>query len=420
MIITLALQRYAMPDTHHDAIIVGAGPAGSMTAYHLARAGLKVAVLESKLFPRDKACGGGLQARTVGRIPIDLRPVLRGTMHRVSVTLGMRDVYTRSAESPLVYTVLRSEFDEYLMRAAQNAGATILQGIRVKGFETAADGRATVFSDKGTFAGDCLIGADGANSVISPLLNARQNYYWQAAVYCEVPKDLLNPCAVGWDCMNIDWGTFRSGYAWAFPKRDYVNIGAGGPIRIARHLRNYAARFSRACGLVKTDSVEGLRFTGHQLPSLTERTRVAAGSTILVGDAAGLVDPFTGDGLSLACHSAEIAAASIVEALGRGSRMLDNYRHKLMAEAGPELRSARKLLSLSTTFPSLMYRLFRNNDRAWAGFCRLLQGTSSVTDLKLEILGPLRFASGLIDFVTERWERRAMQALATDRPLGAL
>jgi geranylgeranyl reductase family protein len=409
-----------MLGNHHDAVIIGAGPAGSMTAYHLAKAGLRVALLEAKQFPRDKACGGGLLARTVQRVPIDLRPILRGAMHRVSVTLEMRDVHTRSSQSPLVYTVLRSEFDHYLMRAAEEAGATVLQGVRARGFETDDAGRATVFTDNGALGGDCLVGADGANSVVSRLLNARDNFYWQAAVYCEVPADLLNSSAVGWDCMNIDWGTFPSGYAWAFPKRDYVNIGAGGPIRIARHLRNYAAKFSRACGLVKSASIEGLHFTGHQLPSLTERTRVAAGNTLLVGDAAGLVDPFTGDGLCLAFRSAEIAASCIVEALGRGSRILDNYRQKLMADAASELRCARNLLSLSTIFPSLMYRLFRYNDRAWARFCRILQGTSSFVDLKSEILGPLRFASGLVDFVAERWERQALKRMVADDILRAL
>jgi geranylgeranyl reductase family protein len=409
-----------MIGNRHDVLVIGAGPAGSMTAYHLAKAGLRVAVLESKVFPREKACGGGLLARTVQRVPIDLSPILRGTMRRVSVSLEMRDVHTRSSPSPLVYTVLRSEFDHFLMQAAEAAGATVLQGVRARGFEKNGDGATTVVSDQGTFTGDCLVGADGANSVVSRLLNARENFFWQAAVYCEVPAELLNPSAVGWDCMNIDWGTFPSGYAWAFPKRDFVNIGAGGPIRIARHLRNYASRFSHACGLVKCGSVEKLRFTGHQLPSLTKRTQVAGGNTILVGDAAGLVDPFTGDGLCLAFRSAEIAAASILEALGKGSRILDDYRHQLMADAASELRCARNLLSLSTIFPSMMYRLFRYNDRAWARFCRILQGTSSFVDLKSEILGPLRFASGLIDFAAERWEQRALRAMATDDILRAL
>src|SRR5215472_3627500 len=143
----------------YDAIIVGAGPAGSMTAYHLAKAGLRVAVLESKVFPRDKACGGGLLARTVQHVPIDLGPILRGAMHRVSVTLEMRDVHTRSSQSPLVYTVLRSEFDHYLMRAAEDAGATVMQGVRARGFEADGAGRAMVATDNGTFTGDCLIGA---------------------------------------------------------------------------------------------------------------------------------------------------------------------------------------------------------------------------------------------------------------------
>jgi geranylgeranyl reductase family protein len=398
-----------MPEQHFDVIVVGGGPAGAMTAYHLAGGGLRVAVLEAKLFPRDKACGGGLQVRVARRIPVDITPIVRGTMRQMSLTYGMKDAHTRRYSDPLVYTVLRSEFDQHLLRCAEAAGATVFEGTIAQSFEFASDGRLTVETPQGRFTADCLVGADGANSRVRPLLGSREDYFWQAAVYCEVPEQLLNANEVAWDCMKVDWGTLPSGYAWAFPKNGYVNIGAGGPKDIAKHLKTYAARFAESTRLVKTGFAGQLKFVGHQLPTLTRRARLANRNVLLVGDAAGLVEPFTGDGISFACESAQIAARCIARALGSGVCDLRAYSDDILRVAGPELFSSRKLLSLSVAFPRQIYRLFRYNDRVWQTFCRVLRGEDSFEKLKRDVLGPFQFASKMVDWVTQSWERHALR-----------
>jgi geranylgeranyl reductase family protein len=395
----------AKPD--YDVIITGGGPAGSMTAYHLAKAGLRAIVIDAKKFPRDKPCGGGLQSRARREIPFDVSHVLRGAMQQVVLTYDLKESCTRTYAEPLVYCVLRSEFDNYLLEQAERAGAAVRSGVRVLGF-TRHHGLVSAHTSQGDFTGYCLVGADGANSIVSRALNRREDYFWQVAVYCEVPEDWLRPQAVAAGSMRIDWGSLPSGYAWVFPKRGFVNIGAGGPPVAARLLKRYVTRFLESTELLEPGRAAGISLTGHQLPTLTRRTRLADGRVLLVGDAAGLVDPFTGDGISMACQSAGRAAGCIRDALNGPEPDLSGYEYRMKAEVGPELLLSRKLLSLSVAFPELMYRVFRHNDRVWRTFCRILRGEETFHRLKSEILGPLEFAWKAIDFMTQRRERRVL------------
>src|SRR5581483_9759411 len=96
-------------------------------------------------------------------------------------------------------------------------------------------------------------------------LNPREAYFWQAAVYCELPERLIAPDVLEQRRMCLDWGTLPSGYAWAFPKDGSVNVGAGAPVALAKHLREYASVFVRSLGLLKSGSLDQVTFTGHQL-----------------------------------------------------------------------------------------------------------------------------------------------------------
>ncbi len=393
---------------HYDVIVVGGGPAGSITAYHLARAGISVALMDSKQFPRSKPCGGGLQARAISKIPYDVGGVLRGEMRSASFSFGLTDPCTRTYPKPLVYGVIRSEFDTYLLQRALDAGAVIRQGLRILRFDFPEDGAIAVQTDGGEFTASLLVGADGANSVVKSLLNRRENYYWQVAVHCEVPAESLCRDALDPECMRIDWGTLPSGYAWAFPKLGYVNIGAGGPVEVARSLRPYLLKFISVNRLLKPSDLDRVKTTGHQLPTLTRRTVLSNRRVVLVGDAAGLVEPLTGDGISFACHSARIAADCIAEALRHDKPDVSDYHSKLKSEIGSELLISRRLLALTVAFPEWIYRLFRNNDAIWRTFCLILRGEESFLRLRKEILGPLELGWKAIDLVTRRRERKAL------------
>jgi geranylgeranyl reductase family protein len=399
-----------MPSNRFDVLIVGGGPAGSLTAYFLAKAGVRTLLLDASTFPRLKPCGGGLQARALTGIPIDLSHLLRGVLNGIHLSFRLRDTVKRAYPEPLVYNILRTEFDHFLLQCASDAGTRVYQGTPVRMIEVSDGRRIGVRCDREEFRAECLVGADGANSLVRASLGSRHDFFWQAAMSCELPEEAVNYNAIPAKSMIIDWGSLPSGYAWAFPKHGSVNVGAGAPIAIAKHLRRYVRNFLDSLNLLKNGFADRLKLVGHQLPTLTSTSKVAAKRVLLVGDAAGLVEPFTGDGISFACHSARIAAQCIFKALNSTDPDLTGYGARLRSEIGNELIWSRKLVSVSTNFPRLIYRLFRTNDRVWNTFCRTLRGEESFHRLKKDVLGPFEFAWALIDKLTQLREPAILRA----------
>ncbi len=406
-----------MRRTLFDVAVVGGGPAGSLTAYHLAKAGVRTAILEASSFPRQKACGGGLQIRTLREIPFDVSHLFRGTMRGASVSFGLTDEWTRRYPAPLVHNIFRSEFDHYLVQEAVKAGAVLFERTGLRQIDRDHSGPISLRTGAGEVQAHVVVGADGANSVVRPYLNDRQNYFWQAAVYCELPNDCLNVNVLPPDCMLIDWGTLPSGYAWAFPKSGYVNVGAGGPIHIARHLKRYVEGFLRARGLLKPSALRDLHLVGHQLPTLTKQAVVSGRGIVLVGDAAGVVEPFTGDGIAYACQSARLAFESIWRGLESGNLDFTHYQELLFSHIRNELLWSRKLISISVAFPRLIRRLFKNDERVWRTFCETLRGEESFQRLKKQILGPLEFAWAAVDLFTRLRERSVLRSKHGPAPL---
>ena len=396
----------------YDAIVVGAGPAGSLTALHLAKEGLKVLVLEAELFPRPKACGGGLQERATSHIPLDWRTVVRSQLSDITFTYQFGDRFTRSSRSTLVYGVLRSEFDEFLLNAAKNCGASVRHGVRAVRLARNGPSGVLLETSHGEVAGRFLIGADGANSVVANSLNSRQNYYWQAGMYAEIPLTLVQERVS--TSIRIDWGLLPGGYAWIFPKNGSVNVGAGSLCSMGKMLRSYVGRLLAEEGLLKPGAAEQVRLRGHQLPTLTKRTQLSRWSVLLVGDAAGLVDPLTGDGISQACHSATLAAQAVMASAETRRFDLSEYEYLVRREIGRELNDSRKLLALTVAFPRIVYDVFKNSDGVWESFCKVLRGEASIRSLREKLLGPLRSAWFLIEPLLPRLEKYRISGATTE------
>jgi flavin-dependent dehydrogenase len=177
-------------------------------------------------------------------------------------------------------------------------------------------------------------------------------------------------------CLSIDWGTIWHGYGWMFPKRDTVNVGVGGPAAWGKQLRPYLARFFPRVTL------GDLVFRGHQLPTARKGTRFSRGRVVLVGDAAGLVEPFTGDGITHALHSGQIAASVVGAALERDALDDAEYARQLGLEILEEIEYGGKLQRLFAAFPHLAHRYLVENDRAWRAFRGVIRGQYTFRDVR--------------------------------------
>ncbi len=289
-----------------DALVVGAGPAGSSTAIHLARAGAHVLVADKARFPRDKPCGGGLTGRALKRIPIDPSPVVERDVDRFLLRLRYGSSFARDHGEPLIRMTQRRRLDAFLVEHAASVGAVVRDGCRVEGIEVDDAGVTAQVGGEAVRA-DVVVGADGANGVVARSARLGEGVVRGVALEGNVPLEALagdlERTAV------IELAVLPGGYGWVFPKSDHANLGVGGWGREGPRLRGHLARLAAAHGL-SPESLTDVR--GHRLPMRRLGTPAGAGRVLLVGDAAGLVDPLSGDGMYEAFVSARLAADAIV------------------------------------------------------------------------------------------------------------
>ncbi len=163
-----------------DAIVIGAGPAGSMTAYRLADAGARVLLLDKARFPRDKPCGGGVTLRAAKELPVDVTPVVEDAVDTVQFRLGYERSFERTAPAPVILMTQRLRLDHFLLEHAAARGADVRDGVRVEAVET-DDRGATVTVNGERVEAAAVIGADGANGTTARAVGIAADIDWGVA-----------------------------------------------------------------------------------------------------------------------------------------------------------------------------------------------------------------------------------------------
>jgi geranylgeranyl reductase family protein len=291
-----------------DVLVVGAGPAGSAAATRLVRGGARVLLADKARFPRDKPCGGGLTGRALKNAPADVSPVVEHVVDRFVVRVGYRGRFARRSAPPLIRMTQRRRLDAHLAEQAAVAGSEFRDDALVSDVVVEHDGVSARVGSS-TVRASFLVGADGANGIVVRAAGLGEGIHCGVALEGNVAWGELDPDpyrATAW----VELGVVPGGYGWVFPKGDHANLGVGGWLHEGRRLRGHLARLARAHGLEPT-AVTELR--GHRLPMRRPGSPAAAGRVLLVGDAAGLVDPLSGDGIYEAFVSASIAADAILE-----------------------------------------------------------------------------------------------------------
>jgi len=353
-----------------DVAIVGAGPAGSLAAQRLAGGGARVVLLERATFPRDKPCGDGVSAcglAVLARTGLDEWASQFPAPDMLRLIPPDGQVLDVQPQAAFCYgrTIPRRLLDARLAQAAVGAGARLWERTRVRGVERANGAGLTVVADGLEVTAQLVILADGSNAVVTRKLGLVQGPSEFVAVRQYMAGDTGPPGR-----MEVHFQKKTApGYTWLFPMGNgRVNVGTGTSIRRVRRgeamLREVLARFASDPTatdgrLARAEPIGPVQ--GHLLRARLGSTRTHAERVLVIGDAAGLVSPFSGEGIAPALESGEMAAARALAALATGdfsARALAPYSRALEARYGADQRAGR-ILRLALNSPRLLNRVFR-------------------------------------------------------------
>jgi len=381
-----------------DVIVVGAGPGGSTAAFDLAKAGADVLLLDRADFPRDKPCGGGVLVSALNLLPYSLDPVSEQTITSFRVRYKRSWEFEHRYHEPLAIMTQRSRLDYFMVQQAIGVGAEFRDGSAVRGVD---DGTITL-ANGDVHEASVIVASDGANGIVRRALGRPG---LRGAVALEGNASRLDqPAGERWsDAVGLELGSMPGGYGWVFPKADHCNVGLGGVPAAAAALREELSLYA---DVESFDAGSLTELRGHHLPLRDPNSALVSGRVAFVGDAAGLVDPLSGEGIGNAIRSAQLAAEATLACLAGDADDLSVYQRSIEAEIEPELRVARQLQALFHQCPWPYVQLLRRSDRFWTAFCRIVRGESSYTSFQSR-LGPAKMLVDAAAGIAERRGRRA-------------
>ncbi len=350
--------------SEYDVIVVGGGPAGSTSAFLLSKAGYEVLLVDKAKFPRKKLCGGLITEKTLNLIQ-DIFDFSLDELKNDNVIDYVSDSYQIYFENKQItknhlegkfHLIKRDVYDNYLLQTVKQKGVEVLENTKV----TDVDFKNNIIKtekDK-EFRSDYIIAADGVNSVIKNKIlmerNLKNNSYIvnnkAMTIETEVTKEKL---PFDLDGPIIYFGVINWGYGWVFPKRDTAVIGLGGLVNQNKDLKEI---FKEYLKLLKLDKYP-LKVKGWPLPFGNYLDRPSYKNAFLIGDAANLVDPLTGEGLCYAHKSAQIVSQVIIENQ-KDTQMIPNlYNERINEEIINKLKKAKIYRSILWSSPKMLYRI---------------------------------------------------------------
>jgi len=355
-----------MTEPVYDIAILGAGPAGTVAAYHCARRGLRTVLLEKEELPRRKACGGGLSAKSLGILPFSPDAVMEQRTVSGWVASGNERALEVQVRRPGMM-VCRESFDAFLAREAVTAGATLIERFDLEGVEPGETSIGLVPRRGQKRQARFLIAADGVNSVVRHQLFPRSHPRMVAALEARVVPAAWARERLADRCL-FDFGALDAGYGWIFPKRDHFNVGVYRFRRTpaSRDLRAVLAAFLARSPFLREARV--LDVAGATIPIAPSGGSLVRERVLLAGDAAGLGEALYGEGIYSALKSGTEAAAAVVASLA-GEAPLAAYDGRLR-DLRHQLKAAGLMAAFVYRFPRFAFDRMASSPFT----CRLFSG----------------------------------------------
>lgn len=364
--------------------VLGGGPAGAFAAAELASAGLDTVVLDERL-AWEKPCGGGLTYKAYSQYPFLVQndtPKKRIT-ETVLAAPGAGQATLKLNEPLLIYS--RFDLNRLLLERAERAGAQIEKARVLRIDRQAAGWR--LHTKSGSLDADFCVVATGARNPLRDLGTQLSTDDTMSALGYFVPGDR--------DRIDIQFLPRLEGYIWVFPRCGHLSVGICGKGEPAQALRARLDRYMAEQGI----SPKGASFYSHVLPSLEtkswKKNRVAGEGWMAVGDAAGLVDPITGEGIYYAVRSADLASKALLSDVSLADKV-NAYRRLLRKDFSADLEFSSRLAKkvflgrfLLGAVPARMVQFTRRSPRFSGLMQDLFAGTQSYLGLKRRLLDNL-------------------------------
>lgn len=347
-----------------DAVVVGSGPAGGMAAYEMAKAGLKVAILEKETLPRYKTCGGGLVFRGREMLPFDISSVIEREYADINIYFKhLEKPLHAKRDYPIVTMIMRDKLDHLIVKEAEKFGAVLLENHSLQKLEQGEG--LVLYTDQGTIHTKYLVAADGVMGPTAKLAGWKETRKMMPALEYEVQVSEADFERLSKEA-RFDIDAIPYGYGWCFPKANHLSIGVGTFKKDRINLRKYYQEYLQTLGIKEIVSEEA---HGFQIPISHRSDRLVHGKIFMVGDAAGFADPLTAEGITNGIHSGIMAGRAIAKYADEPANAERAYREALEERLIPELKFSGILASFFYGFTSIRNYLVKNDGQR---FCEIL------------------------------------------------
>lgn len=370
--------------TDYDVIVVGSGPAGGMCSYELSQKGLSVLIIEKEKLPRYKVCAGGLTKKAVDIIPEDFQGIIENHTYNVRTTHNCKWEFSKTTPFPIVAMVMRDKFDYFLVQKSLEKGARLLDGTKVNSVEELSD-YVVVKTEGGNFKSRVIVGADGVTSHVARRLGLRKHRKLGVAIEGELHPDKEVDVSRYGRSLHLDFHVIPKGYGWIFPKKAHLSVGVFTTLPRIKNLKKYFFEYTRKKGLAGSYNCQSL--VGHQIPIGggvgNEIFNTKRG--LVVGDAAGLADPITGEGIYFALRSGKIAADVVSKSLTSDILELNEYSKLINDEIVSDFKYGIYFAAFLYNLGFIAYNLTRKVELVSEGFIKVVIGEYSYRSILTKI-----------------------------------
>ena len=374
-----------LKNTYFDVVIVGAGPAGTTAAITCAKHNLSVALIEKCDHPRTKVCGGGLVKRAYDACPVNIEHLVEEKITNINFVWHLsKFTITDKSVDPAIYMVKRKKFDAYLHKSALDLGVKYYPNTKlIKITQTANE--AVVRTNNGHEL-RCLwlIGADGASGTTAKLAGWASNSNHHApAIDAEIV--LAKEKAEKLNHTRFDFEIIPRGYGWVFPKHGSFSIGVGGfyQKKNKTSLQHYLKVYLDLLEIKDEDIVE-IKKKGFVIPLRFRKEGVVNNRVLLVGDAAGLADPLTAEGISVALITGRMAADAIINETQKITAG-QIYQQKIDKKICNNLLVSNQLSTIFYKYPRLSKYLIKfNKNKITKYVTKIFSGEKQFSDINLK------------------------------------